>query len=161
MIDLFDAKILNLVQNNNRLTAEELGAKVGLSASACQRRLSRLRSSGTIRSDISVVDPDKVDKKLLMIIEVTLEREGSQEVKRFKSAMRLNPKVMQCYSVTGRSDFILIISVRDMAEFDEFQEEFCIENAMVKRFSTSVVVDPVKVGLALHLDEEEYSGVSA
>ncbi|MES0884017.1 Lrp/AsnC family transcriptional regulator [Roseibium sp. SCP14] len=154
MLDTFDLKILNLVQHNNRLTSEEIGAQVGLSASACQRRLTRMRDNGTIRSDIAVIDPGKVGKKLTLIIDVTLEREGAQEVSQFKAAMRKNPTVMQCYSVTGQSDFILIISVCDMQEFEEFQEEFCRDNPMVKRFSTNVVVDSVKVGLALYLDED-------
>lgn len=150
-MDSFDIKILNLIQHNNRLTSEELGQQVGLSASACQRRLARLREDGTIQSEIAIINPAKVDKKLTLIIEVTLEREGAQEISQFKNAMRKNPTVMQCYSVTGHADFILIITVRDMLEFEDFQQAFCRENPMVNRFSTNVVVDPVKVGFAIDL----------
>ena len=75
-------------------------------------------------------------------------------MKKFKDAMRAHPQVMQCYYVTGDKDFVMIVSVRDMQEFDEFQTEFCTENPAISRFSTSVVVDPVKVGLAVSLPEE-------
>lgn len=148
-LDSFDAKLLAHVQENNRLTMDELSQRVGLSPSACQRRLAQLRKDGHIVADVSILDPRKIGKPLIMIIEVTLEREGRETTTRFKDAMRKNAKVMQCYYVTGEKDFILLVAMRDMEEFDRFQAEFCTENPMVKRFSTSVVVDPVKVNLAV------------
>lgn len=152
MIDQLDAKILNLVQQNNRLTVEKIGEQVGLSASACQRRLGRLREDKIIRSDVAVVDPARVGKKLTMIIDVTVEREKPDIMAKFKDAMRAHPQVMQCYYVTGDKDFILVVTVRDMEEFEAFQTEFCTDNPGIGRFSTSVVVDPVKVGLAVPID---------
>lgn len=148
-IDSFDAKLLAIVQQNNRLTMDELSRHVGLSASTCQRRLSRLRADGHISADVSILDPRKVGKPLIMVIEAILEREDPVATKRFKDAMRMNPKVMQCYYVTGETDFVLLVAMRDMEEFDAFLTEFCIENPMVNRFSTSVVVDSVKVNLAI------------
>ncbi len=152
MIDQFDAKILNLVQQNNRLTVEQLGDQVGLSASACQRRLCRLRDERIIRGDVALVDPARVGKMLTMIIEVTVERERPEVMTKFKDAMRAHPQVMQCYYVTGDKDFILVVSMRDMEEFEAFQNEFCTESPMICRFSTSVVVDSVKVGLTVPVD---------
>jgi len=153
MIDSFDAKILNVVQENNRLTVEEIGNLVDLSPSACHRRLSRLRENKVIRGDVAVVDPAKVGKKLTIIIDVTVERENPDVMKKFKDAMRAHPQVMQCYYVTGDKDFVMIVSVSDMQEFESFQNEFCTENPAISRFSTSVVVDPVKVGLAVAVEE--------
>ena len=151
MVDRLDAKILNLVQNNNRLTVEQIGAEVGLSASGCQRRLSKLRETGVIRADVSIVDPASVDKHLTLLIDVTLAREDTSSFTAFKQAMRANPNVMQCYYVTGDKDFLLIICVKDMAEFESFLNEFCIDNPAISRFSSSVVVDSVKAGLAINV----------
>jgi Lrp/AsnC family leucine-responsive transcriptional regulator len=156
MIDRLDAKILKIVQQNNRITVDQLGAEVGLSASACQRRLSRLRADQVIRGDVVVVDPAKVGKKLTMIIDVTLEQESTESINRFKETMRAHPQVMQCYYITGDKDFVLILCMRDMEEFQCFQQEFCIDNPVVSRFSTSVVVDPVKVGLAVEISEDGF-----
>ena len=156
MIDRLDAKILNIVQQNNRVTVDQLGAEVGLSPSACQRRLSRMRKDKIIRGEITVVDPVKVGKGLTMIIEVVLAQENLETLNRFKETMRKHPQVMQCYYITGDKDFVLIVCVRDMTEFELFQNEHCIENPAVDRFSTSVVVDPVKVGLSIAVDENLY-----
>jgi Lrp/AsnC family leucine-responsive transcriptional regulator len=154
MIDSLDAKILKILQQNNRVTFDQLGAEVGLSPSACQRRLSRLRADRVIRGDVVIVDPARVGKKLTMIIDVTLEQESTESLNRFKETMRAHPQVMQCYYVTGDKDFILIVCMRDMAEFERFQQQFCIDNPVVSRFSTAVVVDPVKVGLAIEISED-------
>jgi len=155
MINHLDAKILNLVQKNNRLTVEQIGKQVGLSPSACQRRLSRLREDKVILGDYALVDPAKVGKKLTMIIDVTVDREKPDIMTKFKDAMSHHPQVMQCYYVTGDKDFILIVSVRDMEEFESFQNEFCTENPAISRFSTSVVVDSVKIGFAIPVSAED------
>jgi Lrp/AsnC family leucine-responsive transcriptional regulator len=156
MIDRLDAKILNILQQNNRITVGQLGAEVGLSPSACQRRMSRLRTDRVIRGDIAVVDPARVGKKLTMIVDVTLEQEKTEWINRFKETMRVHPQVMQCYYITGEKDFVLILCMRDMEEFERFLNEYCIDNPAVSRFSTSVVVDPVKVGLSVEVKEGEF-----
>ncbi len=155
MIDRLDAKILNIVQRNNRITGDQLGAEVGLSPSACQRRLSRLRKDGVIRADVTIIDPARVGQKLTMIIDVTLEKENLGWISRFKETMRAHPRVMQCYYVTGERDFVLIVSMPDMEEFERFLNEFCINNPAISRFSTSVVVDAVKAGFAVEVKGED------
>src|SRR3546814_7803259 len=96
-LDEFDRRLLALVQANARLTAEQLGERVGLSASACQRRLKRLRETGVIEAEIAVVAPEAVGRALTMIVEVSLEREHPHIVEAFKKSMRATPEVMQCY----------------------------------------------------------------
>jgi Lrp/AsnC family leucine-responsive transcriptional regulator len=156
MIDRLDAKILNIIQQNNRITVDQLGAEIGLSPSACQRRMSRLRAEQVICGDIAVVDPVKVGKKLTMIIDVTLEQERTESINLFKETMRAHAQVMQCYYITGEKDFVLIVCMRDMEEFERFQNEYCIDNPAISRFSTSVVVDSVKVGLSVEVKEDEF-----
>lgn len=134
---------------------DQIGEEAGLSGSACQRRLSRLRSDKVIRGDVAIVDPEKVGKNLTMIINVVVEREGPEVMNQFKQAMRAHPHVMQCYYVTGDTDFVLVVSVRDMSEYESFLDEFCINNSAITRFSTAVVVDKVKVGLVVQVNAEE------
>lgn len=116
-----------------------------------------MREEGVISADISLVDPAKVGKGLTMLIDVTLERERPDILTKFKDSMRGLPEVMQCYYVTGDKDFVLVVSVRDMAEYEAFMNEFCVQNPHIRRFSTSVVVDPVKVGMAIPIDETDPS----
>lgn len=150
-MDAFDRKLLDLVQDNNLLTAEALSAAVGLSPSACQRRLKRLRREGVIVGDVSVLAPDTVGRHLTMIVEVVLGRERPDLVDSFKRSMLQTPEVMQCYYVTGDVDFVLILTVADMKDYEAFTCRFFLENANVQRFNTTVVMDRVKATLRVPL----------
>ena len=146
-MDEFDVKLLNLVQQNNRLTAEKLSGDVGLSPAACQKRLKKLRDTGVIARDIAVLSPDAVGRRLTLIVEVTLERERPEMLDKFKRTMQAAPEVMQCYYVTGNADFIVILTARDMKDYEEFTRHYFFQNSNVQRFQSNVVMDDVKVGL--------------
>lgn len=154
-MDSFDLKLLDLVQKNNRLTAEQLSEKVGLSSTACQKRLKKLRDNGTIAQDISVVNRSAVGRRVTMVVEVTLERERPEFLDQFKKTMLKTPEVMQCYYVTGNADFILILTAKDMKDYEDFTRRFFFQNSNVKRFHTNVVMDDVKVGLSVPLEVTE------
>ena len=154
MLDNFDFKLLNLMQVNARRTAEELSEEVGLSPSACLRRLNRLRETGVIEAEIAVVSPAAVGQRLTMVVEVSLERERPDIMSDFKKAMRATPEVVQCYYVTGEVDFILIVSVKSMSDYEIFTNDFLFNNKNIRRFSTLVVMDRVKVGLAVPIAED-------
>ena len=151
-LDVFDRKILALIQRDNRQTAAELSEKVGLSPSACHRRLVRLRDSGVIAAEIAVIDPAAVGRRLTLIVMVTLEREQTDVITEFKRATREAVDVMQCYYVTGSADFVMILTARSMEAYDAFVERFLFANRNVRRFETHVVMDRVKVGFDLPID---------
>ncbi|RUZ71708.1 Lrp/AsnC family transcriptional regulator, partial [Mesorhizobium sp. M7A.F.Ca.US.006.01.1.1] len=96
-LDRIDRKILNVVQRNNRLTTEELGELAGLSATACQRRLKRLRDAGVIEADVAIVSPEAVGRPLLLLVSITLERDRADIIDRFKQAIRRTPEIMNAY----------------------------------------------------------------
>ena len=153
-MDTLDAKLLNLIQQNNRLTCEQLGDAVGLSATACQRRLKRFRENGTITADIAVVSPRSVGRSMTMIVQVSMEREQPELLNAFKKAMREMPEVMQCYYVTGNADFILVLTTKDMKDYEDFTRRFFFENPNIRSFNTSIVMDHVKVGLSIPIEAE-------
>ena len=154
-MDNFDRKLLGLVQRDNRLTADQLSDRVGLSPSACQRRLKRLRDNGIIAADVSIVSPEAVGRRLTMIVQVILEREQPDLIDAFKRSMRATPEVMQCYYVTGETDFVLILTVKDMPDYEDFTRRFFFENPNVMRFNTTMVMDRVKAGLQVPVDDIE------
>ena len=151
-LDIFDRKILMNIQRNTRLTANELSDVVGLSPSACHRRLSALRESGVIQAEIAVIDPREVGRRITMIVTVTLEHEHTHVITEFKRACRENLEIMQCYYVTGQSDFVIILTAQSMEAYDAFVERFLFSNRNVRRFETMVVMDRVKVGFELPID---------
>jgi Lrp/AsnC family leucine-responsive transcriptional regulator len=150
-MDSFDIALLSAVQKNNRLTSETLADLVGLSATACQRRLKKLRDDGIIKADVAIISPEAVGRPITMIVGVTLERERADLTDAFKRSMLETPEVMQCYYVTGEADFILIITVKDMQDYELFARRFFQDNPNVTRFYTNVVVDSVKAGMAIPL----------
>ncbi|AZV23648.1 MAG: AsnC family transcriptional regulator [Mesorhizobium sp.] len=152
-LDRVDRKILSAVQRNNRLTTEELGELAGLSATACQRRLKRLRDARVIEADVSIISPGAVGRPMLMLVSISLERDRSDIIDRFKQAIRRTPEIMNAYYVTGDADFVLTVSVRDMVEYEAFTRRFFYENPDIKGFSTMVVMDRTKVSLAVPIDE--------
>jgi len=148
-MDNFDTLILDALQHNNRLTAEALSEKVGLSPDACRKRLAKLRSSDVIEQEVAILNPQTMGRGLIMIVEVTLQNERPAELDRFKDKMKAAPEVMQCYYVTGNADFIMILSAKDMADYEDFTRRHFFAEENVARFRTSAVMDRVKVGFTM------------
>ena len=151
-MDEFDAKILSLVQQDSRLTAEKLSDQVGLSPAACQKRLKKLRDRGAITKDISVLSPEIAGGRITLIVEVSVERERPEILDEFKRLMQKCPEVMQCYYVTGNADFIVILTAKDMKDYEEFTREYFFQNSNIQRFRTNVVMDNVKVSLSIPIE---------
>jgi len=156
-LDRFDAKLLSLVQNHNRSSSEELGAAVGLSATAVQRRLKRLRDKGVIEADVSIVTPKAVGRPIAMLVLVSLERERVDIVDRFKQSIRQTPEVMNGYYVTGDSDFVLIVTAQSMEDYEAFTRKFFYENPDIKGFKTMVIMDRVKTGFSVPIDVDAFT----
>jgi Lrp/AsnC family transcriptional regulator, leucine-responsive regulatory protein len=147
--DEFDLKLLRMLQENNRLTADELADRVGLSPSAVQRRLKRLRDEKVIEADVAIISPKAAGVGLTCIVDVILETGNSPSLEKFKSAMAACTEVMQCYYVTGTYDFVLIVNTADMAQYEDFTKKWLMDDRNVKHFYTHVVMDRVKVGYSV------------
>jgi Lrp/AsnC family leucine-responsive transcriptional regulator len=155
-MDSFDVKILNIVQRDNRLPAEKIAARIGLSPSAVQRRLKRLRADGIIEADVAIVSPEAAGQRLTAIVGVIIDKERPLllALTEFKQLMLDTPEVMQCYDVMGEVDFIVIITARNMQEYEAFSRRLFIENPNVRRYKTSMVVSRVKSGTMIPLPPE-------
>lgn len=145
-LDSFDKHLLRLLQQNNKLTSDELAEKVGLSPSAVQRRLKKLRDEKVIEADVSIVSPSVVGLDLTCIVEIALEKGNSIGLAKFKSSMLKCTDVTQCYYVTGKYDFVLIVHAPSMQYYEEFTNKWLLDNPNVSHFYTHVVMDKVKVG---------------
>lgn len=151
-LDEFDKKLLNQLQKNNRITAEELGNMVNLSTSAVQRRLKRLRQEKIIEADVSIVSSDAFGIGITCIVDVTLDVGSSKVIDTFKTLIADSPEVMQCYYVTGAYDFVIIVNTRDMKHYEEFSKKYLMDNPNVKQFYTHVVIDKVKTGFSINIE---------
>ena len=148
-LDDFDKKLLRLLQQNNRLTTEELSKEVSLSQSAVQRRITKLRNEKIIEADVSVISPSAVGIGITCVVDVILQEGNSKAIDLFKTDMLACSEVSLCYYVTGTYDFVLIVNTRDMSHYEEFQKIKLMDNPYLKHFYTHVVMDKVKVGYGL------------
>lgn len=150
-LDATDKRLLEVLQRNNRLSADELGERIGVSRSSVQRRMKRFRDEGIIEADISVLSPKAVGRPMTFIVEVELERERTDLLDEFRRSMLALDDVQQCYYVTGHTDFILIVTAADMAAYEAFSRQVFTDNPNIRRFHSNVVVNRVKSGLQVPL----------
>ncbi len=150
-LDAFDIKLLAQLQQNNRLTSEALAEQIGLSATACQRRIKRLRETGVIAAEVAVVNPHATGQWLTLVAHASLVRGQPDVVDMFKKDVRRTPEIQQCYYVTGEFAFVMVVIVRDITAYDQLIRRLFVENPNISKFQTSMVIDTVKSGLALPL----------
>ncbi|MQU71783.1 winged helix-turn-helix transcriptional regulator [Sinorhizobium meliloti] len=153
--DQIDARIMELVQENNRLTSDVIGERVGLSATACQRRLKRLRSDGIIEADVSIVSAKAVGRPIQMLVLVTLERERIDIIDKFKKEIKSSAEIATGFYITGDADFLLYITARSMEDYEQYTRRFFYDNPNIKSVKTMVVVDRVKAGFSIPIDLPE------
>lgn len=146
-LDVADLKLLDLVQENCRIGLDSLAHECALSVPSIQRRLKKLRDTGTIRKEVAIVNPEKLGFTMTFVVLVELEREALHQLEAFRRRVKVDSRVQQCYYVTGEADFILICSARDMRDFEALTHRLFFEDSNVRRFRTSVVMDRTKVGL--------------
>lgn len=151
-LDRADLAILQVIQKNCRYTSEELGELVNLSPSSCQRRLKRLRTEKVIESEVAIVSPKLLGRSMTMIVLVSLERERSDIIDKFKRSIRDRREVMMGYYITGDADFMLVVTANDMEDYESFTRRFFYGNPDIKGFKTLVVIDRVKAGFEFPIE---------
>lgn len=151
-LDKFDRRILAIVQRDGRRSAETIGADIGLSASAVQRRMARLREDGVIVAEVALVDPRSVDRRLTVIADLEVERERPELLASLRQWIAAESAIQQAWYVTGDSDYVLVVTARDVGDYDALMQRLVTANANVKRFRTRVALDTLKRGLAVPVD---------
>ncbi|MEZ5561293.1 MAG: Lrp/AsnC family transcriptional regulator [Pseudomonadales bacterium] len=146
-MDKLDRQILTALQRNNLVTAQELGDAIGLSASAVQRRIKRMRDERLVLRDTAVLNGAALGRHLTVIVDVRVDREAKQVVESFRHRAESTPEVQQCYYVTGEADFVLVITARDMDDYHQIARRLFLDDPNIKRFRTSVVMKSLKTTL--------------
>jgi Lrp/AsnC family leucine-responsive transcriptional regulator len=119
-LDQIDIKILRLLQVNAHLTAEAIGAAVGLSASPCLRRVRQMEKAGILRGYVALVDQKQVGLPVSVFVSVKLERQRAEELDAFKAAVAQWEEVVEAYLMTGQQDFLLRVVVADLDAYEDF-----------------------------------------
>lgn len=146
-LDESDRVILRMLQANARERLETLAYESGLSVATVQRRIRAFRSAGIIAGETALIAPKAVGYEMTIVILVELERERIDQIDAFRRKAKGEPQVQQCYYITGEADFLLIVLVKNMEDYESMTHRLFFEDSNVKRFRTSVVMDRTKVSL--------------
>ncbi len=119
-MDSKDRQILSQLQANGRLSNQELSERVSLSPSPCLRRVRLLEQSGVIRGYTALVDQKAWGLPVTVFIRVKLERHGDEALRGFEAAMLAMDEVMDCWLMTGRSDYLLRVIAADLDAYEAF-----------------------------------------
>lgn len=150
-MDHFDLAILDILQQDNTTPQRLIGEKVNLSTAAVHRRIRRLEEQGIIAANVAIVDPPRVGRPITIVVEVHVESEKAALLDAIKQSFSNAPEVQQCYYVTGDADFVLIVTVASMGEYEILTRKLFFANHNVKRFRTLVVMDRIKTGVSVPL----------
>ena len=143
-----DIRILKELQSNADQTNLALAEKVGLSAPACLKRVKKLKSEGIIERIVAVVSSDAIGRRLNMIVEVHMTTDDLATANTFIAAVDQSPEVKQCYKVTGEVDFVLVVNVSDMFEYEAFCQRVIYAHPSMKKFTTLISLRCTKFDLS-------------
>jgi Lrp/AsnC family transcriptional regulator, leucine-responsive regulatory protein len=148
-LDRFDRAILRILQRDNKTPQRQIAERVNLSAAAVQRRIKRMEETGVIQANVAIIDPAAVGQSITLFVQVEMESERADLYELAKRMFAAAPEVQQCYYVTGDADFILIVTVKTMNDYEALTRRLFFENNNVKHFRTFVAMDRVKVGMSV------------
>ena len=144
MLDDTDRRLLRLLQAEGRITNQELAKRANLSPAACHDRTRRLRETGVITGYAALVDPAKVDRALLVFVEVVLDRTTPDVFDAFAAAVRRAPDILECHMVAGGFDYLIKARVKDMEAYRVFLGDILVEMPGVRETRTYAVLEEVK-----------------
>lgn len=151
-MDDFDLRILAALQAEGRLTNLELADRVGLSASQCSRRRSALEADGVIESYHAHLSAAALGLDVVAFVQVTLATHSPDNSKRFKRLISGLDEVQEAYALTGESDYLVKIVLRDLEALSHILNDVFLPHESVARVRSSIVLDRLKQTAALPLD---------
>ncbi|MCY3559608.1 MAG: Lrp/AsnC family transcriptional regulator [bacterium] len=142
-LDAIDLQILNELQLDGRVSHAELAARVGLSASACHRRVRRLEAEGVIDGYVMIVNRRAIGRDVDVFVEVSLLSQSKESLKLFESEVGDCPELMSCHLVAGDADYLLHLAVKDQRDFERIFNRYLTRFTGVARLRSSFAIRTV------------------
>ncbi len=146
-----DRQILIALQEDSRVTVQDLAAQVGLSTSACWRRVKALEESGVIERYAVILNTRKAGFGLSAMVHVSLARHEQANVEQFVREVRRHPEVLECFATSGEADFHLRVVVEDIDAYNAFLDSFIFKVPGVSQVRSNIVLKEIKTDTALPL----------
>lgn len=139
-----DRRIIRAMQADGRISNQELAERVGMSASACWRRVRALEEAGIIRGYAALVDPARAGLGFHAVVHVTLTRHDHRHVDTFIAEVGRRPEVLDCFATTGEADYHLRVLCRDLDAYNQFLEGFLFRLPGIANVRTNLVLKGIK-----------------
>ena len=149
MIDPLDGRLLLQLQQDSRQSNQQLADSVGMSTSACWRKVAALETSGVIARYTALVDREKAGFAMSAIVHVSLDRHDEQFVSQFVLRVQRRAEVLECFATTGDADYHLKVVVADMAAYNRFLDDFLFRIPGVRHVRTNVILKEIKYDVTL------------
>jgi Lrp/AsnC family transcriptional regulator, leucine-responsive regulatory protein len=150
-LDDIDCRILEVLQDDARISNVDLAARVGLSPSPCLRRVRDLEERGVVRRYVALLDPGAVGLGVSVFVQVRLERQAERGLDLFETHILERPEVMECYLMTGDADYLVRVVVPDVAAFERFLLDHLTRIPGVASVKSSFALKQVKYRTSLPL----------
>jgi Lrp/AsnC family leucine-responsive transcriptional regulator len=151
-MDRTDLQILRALQHDGRMTNVEIAQQVHLSESATLRRVRALEESGYITRYVALLSAQKTGFPTNVFVNITLQRQEQHDLQAFEEAVRKVPEVMECYLMTGVSDYLLRVACRDASDFERLHSQHLTRLPGVARVQSSFALRVVRRTTELPLD---------
>ena len=148
-LDTIDCRILERLQLDARTTNQDLSGEVGLSPSPCLRRVRLLEESGVITGYVAIVSPEAVGLPVSAFVRVRLSAQDDRNLAEFEQAVATFPEIMECYLMTGDSDYQMRVLVESLAAFEDFLRHKLTRIPSVAGVTSSFALRPVVYRTAL------------
>ncbi|MEN3929650.1 Lrp/AsnC family transcriptional regulator [Microvirga sp. W0021] len=141
--DAIDERIIRVLRTDGRISNARLAELVGLSQSACHRRLQLLESSGVIRGYTAILDERIDNSTTVVIVQISLERQTEDFLRRFETAIRKCSEVRECYLMTGMQDYLLLVEAQNASDYERIHTEILSRLPGVSRIQSSFAIRSV------------------
>ena len=148
-LDSIDLRILRILQVKGRVANAELADQVGLSTSACHKRLQSLLTESVVDSFVGLVNPRAVDLNVTVFVEIKLSRQVDELLVEFEKAVKLIPEVLECHLMTGEADYLLKVVARDTENFEQIHRKYLSRLPNVSNMTSSFALRKVHKTTAL------------
>jgi Lrp/AsnC family leucine-responsive transcriptional regulator len=145
-------KILKILQENAKITNLQLSGEIGLSPAPTLERVKKLESAKLIKGYYTQVNEEALGIGIKAIIQITLARQLENAISNFKKEITRIPEIMECYQVTGNADYILIVLLKDIRDFENLISQRLSKVEEIGQMQTMVILSKVKDSKLLPLD---------
>ena len=152
-LDAIDRRILRVLQRDASVANQALADEIGLSPPACLKRVRRLRAARIIERMTALLSPEALGYGLLTVARIKLERPSEETMRDFERRMRELPRVVQCLTVAGDIDYVILVRSRDVAHYQDFARQVLATAPGIRAYTSEIVLEVTKWTTEIPVEE--------